>query len=167
MPTVAFILTQIAGMVFASLLTFAATAYWTTRSAHVRKAERIEQEHTALIARIIELERQHSLLGQAILPISTAFQQILIKELTHMHTPILDALLQKIGPPCTLSPEEELELFRGLKERTLDLGDLITDSERDAALILPYVMKRAHREASLSATQRHFELVLVEGTIAK
>src|SRR5678815_4707353 len=81
------------------------------------------------------------------MPISTAFQAILIKELTHFHTPVMDALMSKIGPPFTLTAAEETELIAALEQRTQDMAAEISDSERDAAKILPLVMKRAKLEA--------------------
>lgn len=97
-------------------------------------------------AKIIELEKQLALIAASVVPISTAFQAILIKELTHMHTPVLDALLAKVGPPSSLTEDETEEMAQLLKERALDMGDQISSSERDAAIMLPMVIKRAKIE---------------------
>lgn len=117
-----------------------------------KRKERRETEARDLLSaqalqdRLAVMEKQLALVGQAVVPISTAFQAILIKELTHYHAPVLDELLLKIGPPSTLSPEEFAALQEGLEIRTKDMHELISDSERDAAIMLPLVMKRAQTE---------------------
>ena len=95
-----------------------------------------------LTDRVFELERQLSLVNQAVVPISAAFQAILIKELTHYHTPEMDELMLKLGPPIVLTIEESKRLTILLEERTQDMNSIISDSERDAAHMLPMVMKR-------------------------
>lgn len=127
---------------FGSILTWLCTAYWHRRTA-------VEQEAARLRARVEDLELQLALVKQSVLPISTAFQTLLIKELTHYHTEEMDALLVKIGPPNILTPEEIVRLHVMLIERTQDMHELISDSERDAAAIFPIVMKRAKAEAAL------------------
>jgi hypothetical protein len=97
-------------------------------------------------ARMVELETKLAVVSASVVPISTAFQAILIKELTHHVTPEMDALLVKLGPPSTLTPEEHDRLSIMLVERTNDYGSEISPSERDAAYILPVVMKRAQEE---------------------
>lgn len=126
---------------FGAFLAWIAALYWLRRKARADMSERITS-----------IEKQLALVGQAVLPISTAFQAILIKELTHFHAPELDELLTKIGPPSTMTPEEEARFAVLLKERTRDLGDQITDSERGAALILPTIIKRAKAEAAILET---------------
>ena len=111
--------------------------------------------------RITELERQLSLVNQAVVPISTAFQAILIKELTHYHTPRMDELMVKLGPPDVLSEAEEAELIDALDERTRDMGDLISDAERDAARMLPMVMKRARAETEAAAATANAPVIKV------
>jgi hypothetical protein len=96
--------------------------------------------------RVTELEKQLALVGQQIQPISTAFQAMLVKELTHFHTPEMDALMVKLGPPYELTPEEELKLIAGLKERAESLEGVIPESEREAATMLPMVMRRVRNE---------------------
>lgn len=140
--------------------TFAMASYWNNRQTKATAAENLAKAaataalnlaaaSAATVSRITELERQLSLVTQAVVPISTAFQAILIKELTHYHTPRMDELMTRVGPPSTLSIAEEAELAHLLSQRTKDMGDEITESERDAAMILPIVMKRARAEAVL------------------
>ena len=95
------------------------------------------------------------------IPISTAFQTVLVKQMTHYHTPEMDGLMKKIGPPNTLTEAEEHRLTILLKERTQDMGSEITPSERDAAAILPMVMKRARIEADTLAGAEALKLRLV------
>lgn len=127
-------------LVAGGAVTFLATLYWTKRRERLAGEERTNQ-------RIIDLEKQLATLGATVVPISTAFQALLVKELTHMHTPRMDELLAKIGPPTTLTEAEEEELAAGLAQRAEDMGDLIDESEREAAMLLPLVIKRAKREA--------------------
>src|SRR6185369_12062042 len=87
-----------------STVSFIASWYWFTKStriklaeqladARIKEADRLAAANEKLLARLTELEKQQSIMGQTILPISTAFQSILIKELTHLHTPVMDRLL--------------------------------------------------------------------------
>lgn len=149
---------SIAILVFGTALTVVTTWFWKSRDAAVRKAERIAEEHAKTVVRITELEQKLALVNQAVIPISTAFQAILIKELTHYHTPEMDALLVKVGPPITLTPEEEARLAVLLEERTRDMGPQISESERDAATILPAVMKRAREESESLEHDEAFKL---------
>jgi len=145
------IFTSVALLLLGALLTFLATKYWKHRDAEDLAVRQKAAAHDAVVNRLVEVERQLALVGQAVLPISTAFQAILIKELTHMHTPRMDELLAKIGPPSTLTEKEETELADGLAQRAMDMGDMISASERDAALILPLVIKRAKAESAALA----------------
>lgn len=81
------------------------------------------------------------------MPINAAFQALLTKELTHAHTPELDALLARAGPPSNLSPGEWERMRQLLDERYQDTADeQIDDNERDAAFIYPIIVKRASQE---------------------
>jgi hypothetical protein len=133
-------------LLLGAALTFAAARYWFLRNAAVAEAERIRGEHDRLVARVYELERDSAVVKAAVVPITTAFQALLVKELTHFHTPIMDALLVKVGPPNVLTPAEELQLAALLDERARDMALSIPDSEREAAHILPCVMRRAREE---------------------
>lgn len=81
------------------------------------------------------------------MPLAVALQTQLVRELTHYHTPRMDALLQKLGPPITLTPAEMAELQAAILEREGDMGAAISPEERDAAHILPVVIQRAQRES--------------------
>lgn len=109
--------------------------------------------------RIVELESQLMVVKEKVVPISAAFQAILIKELTHFHTPVMDALLVKLGPPNTLTDAEEKELAAALRQRSKDLNGAISDSERDAAEMLPMVVKRAKAEEHIDLTQQPLQIV--------
>jgi hypothetical protein len=133
-----------------STVSFVVTWFWYTKSARAKLNDRLEEQqikqNAMLTARIVELEKQQVIQGQTILPISTAFQAILVKELTHLHTPEMDALLAKLGPPNVLGPSEESRLLELLQQRVKDLDGEIPESERDAAEILPLLMKRSKAE---------------------
>lgn len=97
--------------------------------------------------RLTELDMRVKTLTETVIPISAAFRSVLIRELTHNHTPELDALLQKLEPTNKLTSQEEVRLAVLLRERVVEFNDpLITDSERDAAAMLPMVLKRVQRE---------------------
>ena len=114
-----------------SILTFIAASYWAGKT-----------RNESLQVRIHELEKQMVGVNAAVAPISQVFQQILIKELTHFHTPELDALMARVGPPTTLSVLETKRLEVLLRERSLDMAEEMTAMERDAAVMLPMVMRR-------------------------
>jgi hypothetical protein len=159
-----------------ALLSWIAALYWfrrdTQRQADLREADRKQaiidsalREHERLVARIVDLEMKLSVLSQAVVPISTAFQAILIKELTHFHTPRMDDLMNRLGPPSSLSLAEETELGVLLLERERTLDGEISDSERDAAHILPIVIRRAKAEAlAMEGKPQLFKLVTIEAT---
>ena len=157
------ILVSLVMMFAGSFLTWLGTYYWFNRTETQKKAERIAVGHQTLLDRVAELEKTIAVLNSEVQPLSTAFQAVLIKELTHFHTPEMDALLVKVGPPFALTISEEIALVLGLQKRSEDVGDQISESERDAAFMLPYVMKRAKAEAL--ALRRgeliHFQLVSV------
>jgi hypothetical protein len=133
-------------LIISATLAFLAAKYWFERNQVVQEAQRIKEGHDKLMQRVAELERDSALVKAAVVPITTAFQALLIKELTHFHTPVMDKLMEKIGPPNTLTPEEEVQLATLLEERSRDMADAIPESERDAAQILPIVMRRAKVE---------------------
>ncbi len=106
------------------------------------RKKKVDEEAKALRLRVTELEIKLAGINQVFVPISAAFQAILIKELTHLHTPEMDALLVKLGPPMILTELEMERLGTLLLERERDMHEEIDDLERDAALMLPLVMKR-------------------------
>lgn len=101
-----------------------------------------------LTDRVTELEKQSALMDHTVTPLSVAFQKMLVDQLTHYHTPEMDALMVKLTD-LTLTAEEKARLLVMLEERTRDMGDLITPSERNAAAMLPMVMQRVEEEAEL------------------
>lgn len=140
------LLNSIGLIVLGSVLSFAAARYWFQRNQAVAQAALIKVEHDKLMNRVMDLERDNALVKASVVPITTAFQALLIKELTHFHTPVMDALMVKVGPPNVLTPGEEEQLAVLLAERSKDMADEIPDSEREAAHILPIVMRRAKVE---------------------
>jgi len=161
------LLTAAGLLVFGAILTFLSTWFWWQRKIVAEKADKLAEENVKVLARLAELESKLALVNQAVVPISNAFQAILIKELTHYHTPELDALLQKIGPPNTLTPEEVERMTKLLEERTGDMGPEITEQEREAAHILPFIVRRAQTEADTlnSADVLKLKLVTVAAVI--
>lgn len=107
-------------------LTFITTKFFVTR-----------KERVALMARITELERKASATDFLVAPVAAAMQAILVKTLTHDHAPELDALLAKLSP-YSLTPEEAERIVVLLEERETEL---VNEEERDAAHILPAVIR--------------------------
>jgi len=118
-----------------------------------RTAAAIAEAHTKLIGRVVELEKNLALVNQAVVPISAAFQAILIKDLTHFHTPEMDNLLAKIGPPLTLTAQEAARLEVLLAARARDVDNLISEQERDAARMLPMVMRRVLADRDMTGME--------------
>jgi len=125
---------------------FVLSWYWFQKRLAAHMLE-LKHQKDELNKRTLEiLERDVAILKQSITPISAAFQAMLVKELTHFHTPEMDALLVKLGPPYSLSWADEQRLVELLQERTSEVSGLLTESERDAASILPAVIKRVKSE---------------------
>lgn len=149
-------------LIFGAFLTFIATKYWNTKSEIKktaedlesqarRRAEALETANEKLLARVADLERQHAIIGQAILPINALVQAALIKELTHFHEPRTDQLLEKLGPPSTLTEDEMIELETRLEIRETVVDAEISPRERGAARILPEIIRRVREEEADAA----------------
>jgi hypothetical protein len=110
--------------------------------------------------RMAELESKFAVLSQAVVPISAAFQAVLVKQLTHLHTPVLDALLIKLGPPNILTDEDETILVQELHKRISEIDDQVDEYERDAARMLPMVIRRVKNPA-IVASDTLMQVVLV------
>lgn len=165
-------LNSVALLVIGAIVTFLATMYWKRRGDKEKLAEKLEEEvekrakqlkeeNEELKARVQATETQLKLLSQAVLPISAAFQAILIKELTHFHTPELDLLMEKIGPPNTMTPAEEARMVVLLRERSEEMNGSIPEQERDAAAMLPMVIKRVKLDAE---SEKKLQLVSIPKT---
>jgi hypothetical protein len=111
--------------------------------------------------RVRALELQIAILTQQVSPLWTAAQAILIKQMTHYHAPEMDELMRKVGPPFTLSADEEHRLYVLLEERTRDVDGMIDSSERDAAAMLPLVIRRVREELNLKAQDTQILVVAV------
>lgn len=146
MPEVVPFMNSVLLTVLAAVLGILTTAFWNRRSRRTLEGAIRREAEDAVKARLTELESKLQVLNQAVVPISAAFQAILIKELTHFHTPEMDALMEKIGPPSRLTLQEEQRLFRLLNNRATELNGEIPVLERDAATMLPMVMRRAKAE---------------------
>jgi hypothetical protein len=120
----------------------------------------LQAQHTTLRQALTLLEAQLAHWGEAV-PINVALQTILVKELTHYHTPEVDALLAKLGPPFRLTTEEETQLLEAMEARERDMGDEISDGEREAARMLPLVIKRVKRDAETQTPSSDLVLKVV------
>lgn len=117
------------------------------KAAVAAKADKLAKEHQELVAAVAELKSQLGLVSQVVTPINQAMQALLIRELTHYHTPELDALMAKLPPDGNLTEAEQLRIIVLLRERADELNGTIPESEREAAIILPYIIKRVKVEA--------------------
>lgn len=151
------------------LLGVAITYFWRLMDKRVRdayaekaaiekKAADIKKGHDELVEQVRALQVKVSVVEQVAAPLNALMQQALIKELTHLHTPEMDALLVKVGgldengvvQPNTLTNDEEERLAVMLKERATEANGRIDTYERDAAIMLPMVLKRVKREVEAS-----------------
>jgi hypothetical protein len=139
------------------VLSFLVTRYWNNRKLVETARQEVVTANSARDSRIVELEKQLAMVTAAVVPISTAFQAILIKELTHSDAPELDRLLEKLGPPIDLTAAEERRMHDLLKEREEEPG--IPDSERDAARMLPLVIKRVKQDMASPNPSEAVQLV--------
>lgn len=114
---------------------------------------------TAMQREIAELKRQIDVLNIPVQQLNTAFQAILVRQLTHFHTKELDDLMEKLGPPLTLTAAELKRMEVLLKARENDVDDQIDESEREAAHMLPMVIKRV--AADLAKPEPASDLIVV------
>lgn len=156
-PTLKQILITVGMMILAAVVSALGVWFWRQKDARNKLSDRLS-----------ELEKQLAIVGTQIAPFNTAYQSMLIKQLTHYHTPVMDALMVKlggVGVPPTITEEEEAELIEALKQRTEDMGPEISEDERDAAEILPIVMRRVKREAEAGAQGAKIVDIQVVGRI--
>jgi hypothetical protein len=147
--------------VVVAVLGFLAATYWWQKNAAVKEADRLAAISASQDRRIADMEGKILLLNQHVMPLSAAYQAFLIHKLTHFHTPVMDKLMVKLTDG-TISPEEKRDLIRALKERESDMGEAIDDAERDAARMLPMVMKQVEADAvAMHAAQLELKLVSV------
>lgn len=124
-------------LVVTSGFTFVAANYWFHRKLKQEEAERKLEADAALRKQVEELEQKLAVITSSVQPLNAAYQAMLIAKLTHAHTPRLDELLTKLGPPITLTRNEQDEMVVALEQRMLDMSAEISESERAAAKILP------------------------------
>ena len=138
------------------------TAMREEKAAVIAKADKLAEEHRALEEKVNALTAQLGLVSQVVTPINQAMQALLIRELTHYHTPELDALMAKLPPDGTLTIKEEERIAVLLKERADELNGSIPEHERDAAHILPFIIKRVKAEAqSIAESTPQLKIVAV------
>ena len=148
-----------------SLFTFFTSWYWRRKNIKdnaVEKArDKAERELIELKIRSDAQDKQIALLSQSVLPLNAAYQAMLVKELTHLHTPVPDELLKKLGPPYAMSSDDERALILELETRANEEGSLITETERDAAKMLPMVIRRAKVENTMAVSNFRLNVVAI------
>ena len=133
-------------LVLSTLLSFLSAYFWFVKTQTAKDRDKALAAHDKSVADIFALQKEIDILQHSIQPISGAFQAMLIEKLTHEHEIESDALLVKIGPPNVLTPTETLRLGVLLDIRIADQTGRISDNEKDAATILPVVMRMAELE---------------------
>lgn len=146
-------------LVFGAGMTALSTWFWFVRNTALQKARDIAADHDTVKARLAAAENQLMRIDQVIVPINTMMQALLVKQLTHAHTPEMDQLMAKLGPPSQLTDEENERLLELLEERSKDKEH--PREERKAAEILPVIMERAQAEQDLLTTAGAFNAKLV------
>jgi len=138
------------GILLTAALAFLGTMFWRWR----RRADlRIAANNVLLKALQDQLSAQQGqllMLGTAVQPLTAAMASMLVKALTHYHSPETDALLAKVGPPNTLTMEEEKRLGKTMQERSVDMADVISPLERNAAQLLLLIVERNRLETGNS-----------------
>jgi hypothetical protein len=131
----------VVSVILTATFTLIAATYWHNKTTKEKIAQGIANGHTLLMDRVAKVENQLALLSQAVVPLNSAFQDHLVKMLTHHHTPRVDLLLSKLKNVGSMTENETEELRVALQERTIDMGGQITPEERIAANILADVVK--------------------------
>lgn len=132
----------------------------TKSAAELKSLEEAKQSVVERDKKIEELMRQMAVLQAESIPVQAAFQAMLIAKLTHMHTPEVDDLLKKLGPPVTITEEEMEELRKALEERKIAVDERIDEEERIAARILLDVAMLNRIESERQAAAKT-EIILV------
>jgi hypothetical protein len=137
---------SIALIIIAAMVTAVATWFWGTRTAAIIRAKEVEVAHQALLVRTAALEEQLRRINDVVSPIYGVMQSLLVKELTHDHAPEMDELMRllELEPP-DLTKEADARLHKLLLQRSTD--KTIPQHERDSAMMLPVILKRARLEA--------------------
>lgn len=150
-------LIPIATVVVGSFLTLIVGLYFYYRRSRQDAAEKIADSTKELTEQVRDLERELEGIKANVKPFSVALQDVLTRRLTNFHTPILDALLQKVGPEMSVEDEELLR--EALLRRVDELNGHLEELERDAAIMLPMVMRWVRAEQG--NTDGDLQVVLV------
>lgn len=129
-------------------LSFLSASIWHRRNKRDADKKEAEALRTRRAEGVDERLRAMELTLASVAPLAEVFRASLIKDLTHFHTPVLDDLLRRID---TLTNPEREDMFRLLKERAVSLNGRIDEFERDAATMLPLVMRREERDRTMAA----------------
>jgi hypothetical protein len=144
--------------------------FWRSRDAKQKLQKGKDEEREQLKGRVLELEGKLEIVNTQAVGVNALVQSLLVKALTHFHTPVMDALMVKLGDaetgrPPTITDSELDELSMALKQRMFDMGPEISDDERDAAEALPAIIRRARREAQSVAGGLQFKKLQMVGIL--
>jgi hypothetical protein len=127
-----------------------------------RTAERLE-EIAKESQKVTELERQVAVLMSDAVPVKALVQALAIAKLTHIHTPEMDALLLKVGPPSTLTASEIDRMESLLRERAADPN--FDEEERIWARIFPDWLRLNKLDADKTARGEEPETTIIKVVI--
>jgi hypothetical protein len=149
-PNTRIFLNSLIGALISAVVGVFVTLLWRAKTrAEVEKAA-IAADHLATVKRLTETETRLAVVTAQMVPLNAAMLQAIVKQMTHIHTPELDALMTRVGPhavPPPLTPDEEVLMYRLVAERRVAVDAEIDEDERDAAAIFPVILKRANAEA--------------------
>lgn len=159
-----FLIMIITGTV-AAVLGGAATYFYNRLAHRADKRETITaEEHAAEIdrrerseKRMTEMELQLAVMSAEAKPVQAFMLQVAINKMTHFHTERMDELLSKVGPPSTLTADEEVELETLRQERMVEVHDVVDREEQILAEMFP--LQRELAEIELAKIE--------DGTIGK
>lgn len=134
----------IVSVVVATVSSFLVAMYWYGRKVRQSAAEKLAANAVLMGDRVRDLERELEGIKANVKPFSVALQDVLIRRLTNFHTPVLDALLEKVGIEMSVDDEERLR--EALSIRIDELNGHLDELERDAAIMLPMVMRWVRKE---------------------
>lgn len=166
-PTLKAFLLVIAGGVVVSL--FAGTFAFvysrigqsrnTKSEAERRILERAKEDVEKEKEKVVELQREVAIMKAAAIPITAAFQAMLVSGLRHHHAPALDEVLDKMTAGERLTPKDLKIREEGLAKRQNDPN--ADEAERIKAKILPDIERLAELEKEEGLTDPIIETVLV------
>ncbi len=145
---------QIGFVLFSAALVFVATWFWRYRS-------RVEKERDEAAEWRSEMELKIAVLGTQMMPLWSAVQSQIAKDLTHPHPQfrVMDSLLRKLES-LTITHDERRQLSVLLDERIVSTDPAVSDAERESAKLMKGVMAKVLVEAEQAKDPQGTEIIL-------